>query len=285
MGCSTDGSVRFQVRIWLTVFHLRANITSARAEIRFAPVYVHGGTVVKLRLLIAPVAAAFGLGLAQGQEPGRLPVVDANQQLADSVAAKLTSGTTAQGADVSIIALGGTVTLTGTCKDAAQKTAIINTVRTTKGVSLVKDGLTAGGIAQVQAQDAPAALPPVAAPRGPVATPIFSNIPQGAPIPGGAMAGPMIEPTPLGPVGFGSHDVGAPPLPGNAWPTYAPYPNVSRVAYPEQYPYNAFPFIGPYYPFPKVPLGWRSVTLKWEDGHWFMGRTSTPYDYWRVRFW
>ncbi|MFO0937707.1 MAG: BON domain-containing protein [Gemmataceae bacterium] len=234
---------------------------------------------MKLRLFIAPVAAAIGLGIANGQEPGRLPVAETNQQLADSVAAKLTAGTTAQGADVSISAQSGIVTLTGSCKDAAQKTAILNMARTTKGVSLVKDGLVAGSITQVQAQDAPAALPPVAGPRGPVAAPIFSNIPSAG------ASGPMVEPTPLGAAGSGSMDPGAPPLPANAWPTYAPYPNISRVAYPEAYPYNAFPFIGPYYPFPKVPMGWRSVSLKWEDGHWYMGRTSTPYDYWRVRFW
>jgi hypothetical protein len=60
---------------------------------------------------------------------------------------------------------------------------------------------------------------------------------------------------------------------------------MSRVAYPQAYPYNAFPFIGPFYPFPKVPLGWRSVKLDWDDGHWYIGRLSTPHDYWRVRFW
>lgn len=232
---------------------------------------------MKVRLLLAPAIAAFGLSLAQGQEPGRLPVASSNQQLADAVAARLTADAAMKGADLSIIAMNGTITVTGTCKDAAQKTAILNQVRTTTGVSLVQDGLTASGIAQVQAQDAPAALPPVG-PRGPVASPIFSNIPPGA-------GGPMIEPTPLGPSGFGSMDANGPPLPAHAWPTYAPYPNISRVAYPESHQYNQFPFIGPYYPFPKVPLGWRSVTLKWEDGYWFLGRTSTPHDYWRVRFW
>jgi hypothetical protein len=99
------------------------------------------------------------------------------------------------------------------------------------------------------------------------------------------MAGPMIEPTPLGNAGFGSMDVNAPAMPGYAWPTYAPHPNISRVAYPQSHAYGDFPFIGPYYPFPKVPLGWRAVTLKWEDGHWFLGRKSVPHDYWRVRFW
>ncbi len=76
-----------------------------------------------------------------------------------------------------------------------------------------------------------------------------------------------------------------PKLPPYAWPTYAPYANISRVAYPQAYPYNAFPYIGPFYPFPKVPLGWRSVKLEWDDGHWYFGRLSTPHDYWRVKFW
>ena len=71
-------------------------------------------------------------------------------------------------------------------------------------------------------------------------------------------------------------DPAGPRLPPYAWPTYAPYNNYSRVAYPTAYPYNAFPFIGPYYPFPKVPLGWRKVQLEWEDGHWCYGRQLHP---------
>ena len=94
-----------------------------------------------------------------------------------------------------------------------------------------------------------------------------------------------MEPAPLGFPGQAAPDLQAPNLPPYAWPTYAPYNNVSRVAYPQAYPYNAFPFIGPYYPFPKVPLGWRKVTLEWDDGHWYLGRNSAPQDYWRVKFW
>ena len=92
---STDMRQAERVRTRLTRLRLQATLMVARAELR-AATYVHGGTVVKLRLLIAPVAAALGLGLAHGQEPGRLPVAETNQQLADSVAAKLTAGTTAQ---------------------------------------------------------------------------------------------------------------------------------------------------------------------------------------------
>ena len=77
----------------------------------------------------------------------------------------------------------------------------------------------------------------------------------------------------------------APPLPPHAWPTYAPYNNYSRVAYPQAYPYEQFPFIGPMYPFPRVPLGWRSVSLTWEDGNWWYHRNPTGHDWWRVRYW
>jgi hypothetical protein len=51
------------------------------------------------------------------------------------------------------------------------------------------------------------------------------------------------------------------------------------------YPYEAWPFIGPFYPFPRVPLGWRSVTLTWQDGHWWYGKNATGHDWWRVRYW
>ena len=65
------------------------------------------------------------------------------------------------------------------------------------------------------------------------------------------------------------YDLNPPRMPPYAWPTYAPYNNYSRVAYPLAYPYNAWPFIGPCYPFPKVPLGWRSVKLELDDGYWW----------------
>jgi len=59
-----------------------------------------------------------------------------------------------------------------------------------------------------------------------------------------------------------------PYLPGYAWPTYAAYPNYAAVTYPRQYSPTAWPYIGPFYPYPQVPLGWRKVTLKWDDGWW-----------------
>jgi len=84
---------------------------------------------------------------------------------------------------------------------------------------------------------------------------------------------------------MGPVDPAGPRLPPYAWPTYAPYNNYSRVAYPSEYPYSAFPYIGPMYPFPKVPLGYRAIKLEWEDGHWWYGRTAVNRDWWKVRYW
>jgi hypothetical protein len=106
----------------------------------------------------------------------------------------------------------------------------------------------------------------------------------GAPAPYGPAVGGAIDPVPLNGPGPGL-GMNPPSMPPYAWPTYAPYNNYSRVAYPNEYPQAAFPYIGPMYPFPKVPLGYRAIKLEWEDGHWWYGRTATKRDYWMVRYW
>ena len=63
---------------------------------------------------------------------------------------------------------------------------------------------------------------------------------------------------------------GEPNLPNYAWPTTADYPNYAQVGYPKQYAASAFPYIGPFYPYPQVPLGWRKVTMEWHDGYWWL---------------
>ncbi|WP_158545435.1 BON domain-containing protein [Bremerella cremea] len=59
-----------------------------------------------------------------------------------------------------------------------------------------------------------------------------------------------------------------PHMPGYAWPAYAAYPNYAAVTYPRQYSPQAWPYIGPFYPYPQVPLGWRKVEMEWKDGWW-----------------
>ena len=61
-----------------------------------------------------------------------------------------------------------------------------------------------------------------------------------------------------------------PHMPNCAWPSYAAYPNYAGVTYPKQYSPTAWPYIGPFYPYPQVPMGWRKVTLEWDDGWWML---------------
>ncbi|MGI8982780.1 MAG: BON domain-containing protein [Pirellulaceae bacterium] len=85
----------------------------------------------------------------------------------------------------------------------------------------------------------------------------------------GAGGGPM----PIsggGAVGMAAARYDHPNMPGYAWPSYASHPNYAAVTYPKQYSPTAWPYIGPFYPYPQVPLGWRRVCLEWDDGWWFL---------------
>lgn len=87
---------------------------------------------------------------------------------------------------------------------------------------------------------------------------------------GGGLGRPM----PMGAAGVGMPPVpmrgDGPNMPNYAWPSYASYPNYAALQYPTQYSPTAFPYIGPFYPYPQVPLGWRRVSLEWDDGWWFL---------------
>lgn len=71
-------------------------------------------------------------------------------------------------------------------------------------------------------------------------------------------------------MGMAGGTMESPSLPGYAWPGYAAHPNYAAVTYPKQYSPSAWPYIGPFYPYPQVPLGWRKVSLQWDDGWWFL---------------
>lgn len=242
-------------------------------------------------------SAAFGLwlsisGTALGQEPApaiavepgslklaQTPAVSANQQIANTIGAQLRHNANLRHYRIDVTFSGGVAELRGTVADATQRDEVMRTAQAVPGVERVRDNLIvtqSGGLMPVQAQQAqpvepapaltqpgtppPVPIPPGAAPPPPL--PIYAANPN--------VPNPALQP---------------PPLPPYAWPTYAPYNNYSRVAYPTTYPPEAWPFIGPMYPFPRVPLGWRAVTLRWEDGHWWYGRTATGHDWWRIRYW
>lgn len=235
------------------------------------------------------LAAVLGLGFAGSafaQQPSNIviettPVAQTaratNQELANTVAASLQK-IGLRGYTIDISAKDGVVELTGRVADKIQHDEVIRTTLSVPGVKSVVDGLIAANFAQIRPVQS-VSPSPVVIENGqpPMADPGV--------LPPPAMQ-PIIDPIPITqPFGAAPYDLNPPKLPPYAWPTYAPYNNYSRVAYPTQYPYNAWPFIGPFYPFPKVPLGWRSVTLEWQDGHWFLGRNGTKHDYWRIRYW
>jgi hypothetical protein len=81
--------------------------------------------------------------------------------------------------------------------------------------------------------------------------------------------------TPVGgPVAPARYD--QPYVPNYTWPSYAAYPNYASLTYPKQYSPTAWPYIGPFYPYPQVPLGWRKVTLEWHDGWWQLDFCDRP---------
>jgi hypothetical protein len=90
----------------------------------------------------------------------------------------------------------------------------------------------------------------------------------------GPYDGGLGQPRPMGTAGVGMPPVpmrgDGPNMPNYAWPSYASYPNYAALQYPTQYSPTAWPYIGPFYPYPQVPLGWRKVSLEWDDGWWFL---------------
>jgi hypothetical protein len=192
----------------------------------------------------------------------------ANQRLADAVALELKNSGIAWKYKLDVSCVRGIVALDGTVSDPHQRQEAARIVRKVPGVENVVNRLQVAGAASIQrtSYDKPIELPPpmLTGPAPVVPPEPVPSFRAGLPMEG------MNEP---------------PPMPTNAWPTYAPYNNYSRVAYPQSYPYNAFPHIGPFYPYPKVPLGWRCVKLEWSDGHWWLSTHGQQHDRWVVRFW
>lgn len=245
-------------------------------------------TVRKLILL-----AALGIGIVGSATAQDAASKALNQKLADSIAEKIrTSGVIKKGdgTKISIEARDGVVELSGSVASPEQHEQILKSVSKVSGLKRIESSMTGPGMpAAEEAASAPSPMSPPPAGYGRLQrTGGQGEGPLNAlPAPLGAAPGAGTgEPVPInGAPLMTALDPAGPRLPPYAWPTYAPYNNMSRVAYPQSYPYNAFPYIGPYYPFPKVPLGWRKVVLEWEDGHWYYGRLSSPQDMWRVKFW
>jgi hypothetical protein len=187
---------------------------------------------------------------------------------------------------------GNVVDLKGEVADESQRQIVLELLHKVPGSFTVRDWLQVrqdSSLVPAQLVPAQALLP---APQ-PQPAPLPPPLPVPPPAVQGQQKGPdridgqqqIQEPMPIFQAPQGPNPtIMPPPMPPYAWPTFAPYNNFSRVAYPTAYPYEQWPFIGPFYPFPRIPLGWRSVTLSWDDGHWWLFRSPTGHDWWRVRY-
>jgi len=280
-------------------------------------------TVLSRTLLLTTVGLWMALPV-RAQEPGRLdvepapaiaPHLDAsiNQKLADAIAEQLCHSANLHHYTIDVAFQDGTAELNGTVADELQRDEALRIVRSVNGVERVIDNVISadpGTLKTVQAVTPPVIPAPTnMPPRLGMNFPADSQPQLQAGMPGsydpnshpmsgngwptyapnyysGPLPGWGVEPQPQFQAGApGPYDLNPPKMPPYAWPTYAPYNNYSRVAYPTLYPPQSWPFIGPLYPFPKVPLGWRAVKLQWQDGHWWLSRYATPHDWWMLKYW
>ena len=188
-----------------------------------------------------------------------------NQMVADNIEQALVQNAALEEADqIQVSVKDGVVTLDGVAASSEQRTRIENVVRRVPGVNSVNNRMNVGEIQQVSAsilERSPAPYSPAVGQQAGVS--ILSDVPVSE-----AQPTPAAAPEQGAPVQYGT------PLPMASGPQYAmpdQYGQQHAVRYDRPYlPNYAWPYIGPVYPYPQVPLGWREVTLKWHDGTWRM---------------
>jgi BON domain len=193
-------------------------------------------------------------------------VAKQNQAVADSVVDSLRKSGQFKGSRLDVEASKGVVTLNGTVTSPERKQALTSMILSVPGVTGVVDNVTIAPAKEIKQVQYDVALGGHAGHSGAYSSPV-----QGAPAPvapsGYDPNGPAPENGTAG--GFGNAS-GAHAMPNYAWPSQAPYPNFSAVGYPTVYPWQAWPNIGPVHPYPEVPMDWRAVTLRWDDGLWWL---------------
>jgi osmotically-inducible protein OsmY len=164
--------------------------------------------------------------------------------------------------NVQISVSGGTVWMKGFTADEAQQASILGIAQGIDSVVKVVNEMIIRKPASFQI--ASVTQLPIPAPVAPQLAPVAQAAAMTAPV---ASAPMQMMATPSG---IAQARYETPNLPAYAWPSYAAAPNYGQVNYPKQYSASAWPYIGPFYPYPQVPLGWRKVSLEWTDGWWFL---------------
>lgn len=252
------------------------------------------------KALLEQVSAEAEAEVSEAEEavmPASSEEVEVDSAIVSGVISALTGAKEAgqlRGFGVDVKSQNGVVQLVGRASSEAQRNTIIALAEGVEGVTGVRQNISVPKAApampkpvfaaqEVEANSlAPVAVDPVVRPAResaapsvavaamPVASeeaPMTRTVANFAPAPG-PVAG---QPVPMAAVPApGTPRYDTPNLPNYAWPGYAAHPNYAQVTYPTQYSPSAWPFIGPFYPYPQVPLGWRRVSLEWDDGWWFL---------------
>lgn len=180
-----------------------------------------------------------------------------NQQVAEQIAGSL-SQSGLVGYDIEVRFSNGTASLNGSVATPAQRQAASQACSRVPGVRQVNNQLQVAS---------------------PIQQTAYAPQQMAAPMPAAMMQPGMMPPSGVGasPVSYNN-----PHLPSHAWPAYAQYPNSAAVTYPTQYSASAWPYIGPFYPYPQVPLGWREASLEWDDGYWQLNFNKEKDKWYRV---
>jgi len=197
------------------------------------------------------------------QVSASMPAPADNQQVAEQIAASL-SQTGLVGYDIEVRFNEGVASLAGQVATPAQRQAAHAACQRVPGVRSVNNQLQVAG--QIQ-QTGFAQQPMAPQPSYPAVMPASMGGQPGMP-PAGMGAAPV--------------SYNNPHLPSHAWPSYAQYPNSAAVTYPTQYSASAWPYIGPFYPYPQVPLGWREASLEWDDGYWQLNFNKQKDKWWWI---
>ena len=250
--------------------------------------------------MVTLVAAAASL------MPAMVRADNPNQEAAQRIKDHLTeNGQLVKGERVGVRYLNGTVWLQGHVANQERLNRVVAVVFSTKGIvinQVIRDELTWDGAMQgSEFSSAPSktvaanplrdvnsaqALPTSFSPTR-TATPVANLQPVPPPPPAETVpAGPVSNGVPGAPLPMYAPGAAVggpapvrydrPAMPAYAWPSYAAYPNYAAVTYPKQYSPTAWPYIGPFYPYPQVPLGWRKVSLQWDDGWWWLQFKDKP---------
>lgn len=215
-----------------------------------------------------------GIRRVSEEQPAAPSAPPTNQETAERIAAAM-GAAGLDGYDIQIGFQNGTAQLSGQVTDASQRALAESVTSQVPGVQNVANRLTV----------------PVARRRGPAMPPQSNNSRQLAAqqqqmYAQMAYQAQVAQAQAQAAQGYGMPSAAgtqiahnSPNLPQFAYPSYAAYPNYAAVSYPKQYSASAWPYIGPFYPYPQVPMGWRQATLEWDDGAWNL-KFDTKTDKW-----